>query len=49
MLPGAIFNVIRIAPLGDPIQIETHRVSLILRKKRSLALINLSEIAHNEK
>ncbi|EST57404.1 ferrous iron transport protein A [Proteus hauseri ZMd44] len=48
MLPGAVFNVIRIAPLGDPIQIETHRVSLILRKK-DLALINLSEVVHNEK
>lgn len=48
MLPGAVFNVIRIAPLGDPIQIETHRVSLILRKK-DLSFINLSEVVHNEK
>lgn len=48
MLPGAVFNVIRIAPLGDPIQIETHRVSLILRKK-DLALINLSEVINNDK
>ncbi|WP_118985167.1 ferrous iron transporter A [Photorhabdus sp. CRCIA-P01] len=33
MLPGSSFHVIRLAPLGDPIQIETRRVSLILRKK----------------
>lgn len=33
MLPGSFFSVIRIAPLGDPIQIETRRMNLILRKK----------------
>ncbi|KAB8312385.1 ferrous iron transporter A [Erwinia endophytica] len=33
LLPGAIFKVKRIAPLGDPIQIETHRFNLMLRKK----------------
>jgi len=33
LLPGAIFKVRRIAPLGDPIQIETRRFSLMLRKK----------------
>ncbi|MEY4475489.1 MAG: putative ferrous iron transport protein [Pseudomonadota bacterium] len=33
MLPGSLFNVIRLAPLGDPIQIETRRVSLVVRKK----------------
>ncbi|CNB91424.1 ferrous iron transporter A [Yersinia intermedia] len=33
MLPGSSFNVVRLAPLGDPIQIETRRVSLVLRKK----------------
>ena len=27
------FNVVRLAPLGDPIQIETRRVSLVVRKK----------------
>ncbi|MCW2256747.1 ferrous iron transport protein A [Providencia alcalifaciens] len=42
LLPGAIFKVVRFAPLGDPIQIETHRVSLVLRKK-DLALLNLDE------
>ncbi len=28
MLPGSSFNVVRVAPLGDPIHIETRRVSL---------------------
>ncbi len=26
MLPGSSFNVVRVAPLGDPIHIETRRV-----------------------
>lgn len=42
MLPGSFFSVIRIAPLGDPIQIETRRMNLILRKK-DLALLNLDD------
>lgn len=33
MLPGSFFSVIRLAPLGDPVQIETRRVNLVLRKK----------------
>lgn len=33
MLPGSSFNVVRLAPLGDPIQIEARRVSLVVRKK----------------
>ncbi|AWH88582.1 ferrous iron transporter A [Limnobaculum parvum] len=33
LLPGSVFRVIRVAPLGDPIQIETPRVCLVLRKK----------------
>lgn len=28
-----LFNVVRVAPLGDPIHIETRRVSPVLRKK----------------
>ncbi|CBJ79316.1 ferrous iron transporter A [Xenorhabdus bovienii] len=40
MLPGSTFQVIRVAPLGDPVQIETRRVNLILRKK-DLAFITL--------
>ncbi len=34
MLPGSSFHVVRVAPLGDPIHIETRRVSPVLRKKR---------------
>lgn len=44
MLPGSSFNVVRVAPLGDPIHIETRRVSLVLRKK-DLALIELEAVA----
>lgn len=43
LLPGATFRLIRIAPLGDPLQIETPRVSLMLRKK-DIALLRLEEI-----
>ncbi len=43
-LPGSSFNVVRVAPLGDPIHIETRRVSLVLRKK-DLALIELEAVA----
>nr|WP_159567069.1 ferrous iron transporter A [Budvicia diplopodorum] len=43
MLPGSIFRVIRVAPLGDPIQIETPRICLVLRKK-DLDFIKLSLI-----
>lgn len=41
MLPGSVFRVIRVAPLGDPIQIETPRICLVLRKK-DLNFIKLS-------
>ena len=44
MLPGSSFNVVRVAPLGDPIHIETRRVSLVLRKK-DLALVNIEAVA----
>lgn len=33
MLPGETFQVIRLAPFGDPIQIQIRGVSLLLRKK----------------
>ncbi|WP_106643078.1 ferrous iron transporter A, partial [Escherichia coli] len=44
MLPGSSFHVVRVAPLGDPVHIETRRVSLVLRKK-DLALIELEAVA----
>ena len=40
MLPGSSFDVVRVAPLGDPIEIKTRRVSLVLRRK-DLALLQL--------
>lgn len=40
MLPGASFDVVRVAPLGDPVHIQTRRVNLVLRKK-DLALLLL--------
>ena len=44
MLPGSTFNVVRVAPLGDPIHIETRRVSLVLRKK-DLALLEVEAVS----
>lgn len=32
MLPGSSFNVVRVAPLGDPIHIETRREPGITQK-----------------
>ena len=43
MLPGAIIEIIRVAPMGDPVQIRTRRVSLAVRQ-RDLADIILEEI-----
>lgn len=40
MLPGALFRVVRVAPFGDPVHIETRRMNLVLRKK-DLALLQL--------
>ncbi|MBD2811218.1 ferrous iron transporter A [Xenorhabdus sp. Vera] len=42
VLPGATFKVIRIAPLGDPIQVETTKSNLALRKQ-DLELLMLDE------
>ncbi len=47
LLPGACFEVVRIAPLGDPLQIQAGRVSLMLRKK-DLALLQLQPVAGKE-
>lgn len=43
MLPGAVIEIIRVAPMGDPVQIRTRRVSLAVRQ-RDLADILLEEI-----
>ncbi|WP_216782184.1 ferrous iron transporter A [Candidatus Profftia tarda] len=42
-LPGSPFSVVRIAPLGDPIEVKSRRVSLVLRKK-DLALLTIERI-----
>jgi ferrous iron transport protein A len=44
MLPGSFFNIIRVAPMGDPVQIETRRTSLVVRKK-DLDLLKLEILA----
>ena len=44
MLPGSSFQVVRVAPLGDPVHIETRRVNLVLRKK-DLALIEVESLS----
>ena len=44
MLPGSSFNVVRLAPLRDPVPIETRRVSL-KKKKKDLDLIELEAVA----
>lgn len=33
MLPGTIMNVVRVAPLGDPIHITTRRINLAVRRQ----------------
>ncbi|WP_034917621.1 MULTISPECIES: ferrous iron transporter A [Erwinia] len=43
LLPGAVFEVKRIAPFGDPVQIATPRVNLMLRKK-DLAFLQLEAL-----
>ncbi|MDF7679431.1 ferrous iron transporter A [Enterobacteriaceae bacterium ESL0689] len=43
MLPGSLFRIVRIAPLGDPVHIETRHVNLVLRKK-DLNLIELEAV-----
>lgn len=44
MLPGSFFNIIRVAPMGDPVQIETRRTHLVVRKK-DLDLLKLEILA----
>lgn len=39
MLPGSHFEIIRIAPMGDPVQILTRRISLAVRKSDLSALL----------
>lgn len=43
MLPGSLIEIIRVAPLGDPVQIRTRRVSLAVRHS-DLASLLLEEV-----
>lgn len=38
LVPGAAFNVLRVAPLGDPVEIEVKGFALSLRKGEANAL-----------
>lgn len=44
LVPGATFRIIRTAPLGDPVEIETRRSHLALRRK-DLQLLLFHECA----
>lgn len=39
LIPGTMFQVARIAPLGDPIEIRLRGFSLILRKQEAQLLL----------
>ena len=43
LLPGTVFKVSRIAPLGDPIEIEIRGYALSLRKSEA-NLLHLTEV-----
>ncbi|UVE18447.1 FeoA domain-containing protein [Pseudomonas sp. LS44] len=40
LLPGAQLQLVRIAPLGDPIEVRTRQTSLMLRRQ-DLSLLQL--------
>ncbi|MBK0097494.1 ferrous iron transporter A [Erwinia sp. S63] len=44
LLPGSTLEVVRVAPLGDPIQIRIRRVSFAVRQT-DLANINLENVS----
>ncbi|KGD84174.1 ferrous iron transport protein A [Pantoea sp. PNA 14-12] len=43
VLPGTLIDIIRTAPLGDPVHIRTRRLSLAVRQ-RDLASVLLEEV-----
>ena len=47
LLPGSTFRIIRSAPLGDPIEIETRRSRLALRRKDLQLLLFCEHPAHD--
>ena len=38
MLPGSFFNIIRVAPMGDPVEIRVRGCSISLRKDEAASL-----------
>ncbi len=38
LVPDSIFKVIRVAPLGDPIEIRVHHFSLCVRRQEGMVL-----------
>ena len=42
LIPGTVFTVIRMAPLGDPIEIEVRGYALSLRKSEA-AILRIEE------
>ena len=47
VLPGAQFKIIRVAPLGDPIQIRINGFELSLRKNE-LAALTLENVLNEQ-
>ncbi|MFC6378652.1 FeoA domain-containing protein [Tatumella terrea] len=48
LLPGADFEVVRAAPLGDPLEISTPTLTIMLRR-RDLALLQLEPLPISER
>ena len=47
LLPGAEFDVVRVAPLGDPLEIRAPTMTIMLRR-RDLALLQLEPLLVSE-
>ena len=43
LTPGTMISIIRIAPMGDPIQIEVRQAALALRKQEA-AILQLEQL-----
>lgn len=46
IIPGSVFEVIKLAPLGDPIDIKIKGYHLSLRKQEAACIIVEEEICH---
>jgi len=43
MIPGTLIEIVRVAPMGDPVQIRTRRITLAARQQ-DLASLWLEEV-----